>query len=62
MNPATPELVTVARYGARNWAVYVGEELLCVTVYRKGARSVQNAILNLFSALPADESRKERAA
>lgn len=28
------------RYGSRYWAVYEGETLLCVTVYKKGARSV----------------------
>jgi hypothetical protein len=27
-------------YGSRFWAVYEGETLVCVTVYKKGARSV----------------------
>jgi hypothetical protein len=29
-----------ARYGRRFWVVYEDEALLCVTVYRKGARAV----------------------
>lgn len=32
--------VDIKRYGQRNWAVYVAGELLCVTVYKKGARAV----------------------
>ena len=28
------------RYGSRNWAVYDGDELVAVTVYKKGAKSV----------------------
>jgi hypothetical protein len=28
------------RYGRRQWAVYCGEELICVVMYRKGARAV----------------------
>ncbi len=43
--------ITIERYGARNWAVYVGEELLCVTVYLKGAQAVANALANLLSAI-----------
>ena len=30
----------IERYGRRFWAVWDGLELVCVTVYRKGARSV----------------------
>jgi len=37
--------ITIQRYGARNWAVYVDGCLLCVTVYLKGARAVA-AMLN----------------
>ena len=32
--------VTVERYGERNWAVKVGADLICVTVYKKGAMRV----------------------
>jgi len=28
------------RYGRRQWAVYCGEELVCVVAYRKGARAL----------------------
>ena len=31
---------TFGRYGRRNWAVYDGDELVAVTVYKKGAKSV----------------------
>jgi hypothetical protein len=44
--------ITVKRYGRGSWAVFVDDELLCVTVYKKGANAVRNALLNLFSALP----------
>jgi hypothetical protein len=27
-------------YGARYWAVYEGDVLICVTVYKRGAKSV----------------------
>jgi hypothetical protein len=30
----------LARYGRRFWAVYEDDALLCVTVYKKGARAV----------------------
>ncbi len=28
------------KYKRRFWAVYEGEELICVTVYKKGAKAV----------------------
>jgi len=37
MNLPTP---TIAKYGNRFWAVYQGEQLLCVTVYKRGALEV----------------------
>jgi len=39
--------VRVARYGSRNWAVYIGEELLCVTLYKRGAASVARKLEEL---------------
>jgi choline-glycine betaine transporter len=36
--------VTVTRYGARHWAVYYNGQLLAVTVYKKGALAVQEAL------------------
>ena len=47
--------VEVTRYGERTWGVYVGGELLCVTVYLKGARAVQALIGQL-----QDELRQAR--
>jgi len=35
---------SVARYGARYWAVYLNGQLLAVTVYKKGALAIQNAL------------------
>ena len=40
----------VKRYGSCYWAVYLNGELLAVTVYKKGALAVQQA---LRTALPA---------
>lgn len=37
-------LVRVEKYGTRNWAVYMGGELVCVTVYKKGARRVAELV------------------
>jgi len=38
-------LYSVGRYGARHWAVYDTEdELVCVTVYRKGAYEVAHRL------------------
>jgi len=34
----------VTRYGSRYWAVYLNGQLLAVTVYKKGALAVQNAL------------------
>ena len=36
--------VKVDRYGERTWAVYFGGQLLCVTVYLKGALAVRTLI------------------
>jgi choline-glycine betaine transporter len=36
--------ISVTRYGARYWAVYLNGQLLAVTVYKKGALAIQNAI------------------
>jgi hypothetical protein len=36
---AAPE-ITIMRYAARHWAVYLNDDLLAVTVYKKGALAV----------------------
>jgi len=40
--------IEITRYGTRNWAVWLDGELLAVTVYKKGATAVANAILRLL--------------
>jgi hypothetical protein len=37
--------IKIEKYGSRFWAVYVDGELLCVTVYRKGAVAVRNLLV-----------------
>lgn len=38
-------MVTIGKYKrTRNWAVYVNGELLAVTVYKKGATAIKNAL------------------
>jgi len=43
--PSTPEQeylpVEVRKYGDRTWAVFYGGDLLCVTLYLKGAMAVK---------------------
>ncbi|PYK46542.1 MAG: hypothetical protein DME46_01525 [Verrucomicrobia bacterium] len=34
----------VARYGSRHWAIYLNGQLLAVTVYKKGAVAIQEAL------------------
>jgi hypothetical protein len=36
---AAPE-ITITRYAARHWAVYLNGDLVAVTVYKKGALAV----------------------
>jgi hypothetical protein len=52
--PSPAYEVTIDRYGDRNFAVYLDGELLAVTVYKKGARAVADAITRL-----ASEAKKE---
>jgi hypothetical protein len=51
-NQAVPVLdeleVTVEKYSDRTFAVYVNEELLCVTAYRKGANAVRELLERLW--------------
>jgi len=35
---------SIARYGTRYWANYLNGQLLAVTVYKKGALAIQNAL------------------
>ena len=42
-------MVTVTRYGARNWAVWLDGELVVVALYRKGAATVAEKLRELVS-------------
>ncbi len=34
--------IRIERYGTRNWAVYLDGELLAVTLYKRGALTIQS--------------------
>ena len=38
--------IEITKYGTRHWAVFVDGQLLCVTVYKKGALAVRDALLH----------------
>lgn len=38
------ERFSVTKYGSRYWAVFEGETLVCVTLYRKGALGVKRRL------------------
>ena len=44
--PKSKERYRFERYGRRNWAVYDGEEMVAVTLYKKGASSVVKRLQN----------------
>ena len=50
----TNERFNITRYGNRFWAVYDGEDLICVTVYRRGAREVKRRIEELVAQIPQE--------
>lgn len=37
--------MTIRPYGNRFWAVYDGDKLVCVTVYKKGAQEVMRRLV-----------------
>ncbi len=44
-------MYSVKRYKRRTWAIYdQGGELICVTVYKKGAQEVKRRLENLTDA------------
>lgn len=56
-------MVTVEKYRqARFWAVYEAGELLCVTVYRKGAQAVKERLERLDAAAQPAAVRDAAAA
>jgi hypothetical protein len=42
-------ILEIRKYGSRNWALYEGDTLLCVTVYKKGAKAIKDLIEKLYS-------------
>ena len=40
-------MITVTRYGSRNWAVWLDGELVVVALYRKGAAAVAGKLREL---------------
>ena len=54
-------MYTVERYrDSRFWALYDGGELVCVTVYKKGANAVKERLERLSGLLPSSEKRPKR--
>ncbi len=49
--------IIIAKYAARHWAVWIGAELVAVTVYKKGAVRVAELLQGL-SSLEINESSK----
>jgi hypothetical protein len=39
----------VLHYGSRHWAIYLNDQLLAVTVYKKGALAIQKALASICS-------------
>ena len=46
-----PLQIEVKKYSDRTWAVYVNGELLCVTVYKKGAFAVESMLGELWQRI-----------
>ena len=40
-------MVTITRYGSRNWAVWLDGELVVVALYKKGAATVADKLRQL---------------
>jgi len=45
--PTLLDKVIVTKYASRHWAVWIGEDLVAVTVYKKGARRVAELLQTL---------------
>jgi hypothetical protein len=42
---------SIDKWGSRHFALYDGEELVCVTVYKKGAQEVKRRLTEYENAL-----------
>ena len=47
-------MVTVTRYGTRNWAVWLDGELVVVALYKKGAATVAARLTELVTLRKGD--------
>jgi hypothetical protein len=52
-----PFSISVKKYGNRTWAVYLNGELLCVTVYKKGAFAVESMLGELWQRIQDAEGQ-----
>jgi len=48
--------MTIRKYGERYWAVWDGEELVAVTVYKKGAIEVLRRLVGRIRDRPETEA------
>ena len=53
--PDPPFKIEVRKYSDRTWAVYLKGELLCVTVYKKGALAVESTLGELAKRIQEAE-------
>jgi len=53
--PESPFNIEVRKYSPRTWAVYLNGELLCVTVYKKGAMAVESTLGELAQRIQEAE-------
>jgi len=44
--PPQKEIILVTKYASRHWAVWMDQELVAVTVYKKGAARVADLLRN----------------
>ena len=48
------ERFTITKYGNRYWALYEGDALICVAVYRRGAIEVKRRLEELIARIPLE--------
>jgi hypothetical protein len=47
--------LVILPYGDRYYALYDGENLVCVTVYKKGAQEVKRRLETAFDSIPKEK-------
>jgi hypothetical protein len=55
--PDQPFRIETRKYSDRTWAVYVNGELICATVYKKGAFAVESVLGELWQRIQDAEGR-----